>query len=95
MTRTLELPEDLWLALAHKAVDLDVTPEQLAHEILKFMLRPPLVGGAPPPTDTDERTWVRSNHSDSAQGITLDCALSKNIRAILPVATISAQPTIR
>jgi hypothetical protein len=95
MNRTIELPEDLWFALAHKAVDLDVTPADLANEILKFMLRPPLAGGAPPPRDTDERTWVRSNHSDSAQGITLDCALSKNIRALLPVATVSAQSTIR
>jgi hypothetical protein len=93
MTRTLELPEDLWLALAHKAVDLDVTPEQLAHEILKFMLRPPLAGGSFPPSDTDERTWVRSNRISGM--LTLDCALSKNIRAILPVATVSAQPTIR
>lgn len=89
----IDLPYELWLALAHKAVDLDVTPDALAHEILQFMLQPPLAGGGPSPPDTTERAYVRSNRISGI--VTLDCALSKTIQALLPVATISAHAKAR
>jgi hypothetical protein len=89
-TFNVQLPEDLWLVLAHRAVDLGGTPDQLATEILRFMLQPMIVGGGPAPPDTESLAWVRSNRYSGV--VRLDCALPKTIQKLLPIATISAQP---